>query len=193
MALRKIVYIIPGFTENTGLKGYQEVIKFFKSRNIKPIPIKISWKYKVMSDYVKQFEQQFKPNDNDEVYLFGFSFGAMIGFISSTKIKPKVQFLCSLSPYFKEDLPYLKKSWKEGVGKRRIMDFKNFSFNELAGKTKCKTILVAGTEEGKELKRRVKDANKKIKNSELFLIKGAKHEIFQDAYLAKLKEIIGKY
>ncbi len=53
--MSKIVYIIPGFSEDVGLKGYQQAIKFFKSKDFKVVKIKIFWKYKVMSDYVDEF------------------------------------------------------------------------------------------------------------------------------------------
>ena len=190
--MSKVVYIIPGFTEEVKLKGYQQAIKFFKSRNFKVIPIKITWKYKVMSDYVDEFFCQLSHKKSDDVYLFGFSFGAMIAFISATKLKPKMLFLCSLSPYFKEDLNFLKKSWKDGVGKKRIEDLKNFSFQKLAKEVNCKTLLIAGDKEPKELHKRVDDAHKKIRNSKLFMISNAKHEISQKEYVDKLHEIISK-
>jgi len=188
--MSKVIYIIPGFTEKVSLKGYQQAIKFFKSRNFKVIPIKISWKYKVMSDYVDEFFYQLSHKKSDDIYIFGFSFGAMIAFISAIKLKPKMLFLCSLSPYFKEDLKFLKKSWKNGVGKKRIEDLKNFSFQELAKDINCKTLLIVGEREPKELHKRVKNAHKKIKRSELFVASGAKHEISQKEYIKKLHEII---
>lgn len=104
-----------------------------------------------MSDYVKQFRKQLYHAKDEEVYLFGFSFGAMVAFIASAEINPKLQLLCSLSPYFKEDLPHLKKSWKNYFGKKRMADMKTFSFNEFSRKTQCRTILVAGTKEGAAL------------------------------------------
>ena len=190
--MSKVVYIIPGFTEEVKLKGYQKAIKFFKSRNFKVIPIKISWKYKVMSDYVDEFFCQLSHKKNDDVYLFGFSFGAMIAFISAVKLKPKMLFLCSLSPYFKEDLKFLKKSWENRVGKRRIDDLKNFSFQDLVKDIDCKTFLIIGGKEQKELHRRANDAHKKIKDSELFIASDVKHEISQKEYINKLHEIISK-
>jgi len=188
--MNKIVYIIPGFTEKVNLKGYQQIIKFFKSKNFKVIPIKISWQYKVMSNYVDEFFSQLSHQQNDEVYLFGFSFGAMIAFISAVKIKPKILFLCSLSPYFNEDLKSLKKSWKNRIGKKRMEDLKKFSFNKLVKNINCKTILVAGKNEGKELDTRVNDAHNKIKKSELIIIDDVKHEISQKEYIDKLHKII---
>ena len=101
-------------------------------------------------------------------------------------------FLCSLSPYFKEDLKSLKKSWRNSVGKKRLEDLKNFSFQKLAKDITCKTFLIAGEKEPKELHKRVNDAHKKIKNSELFIVDGAKHEISQKEYIDKLYEVVSK-
>ncbi|HLC54350.1 MAG TPA: hypothetical protein VJK07_01845 [Candidatus Nanoarchaeia archaeon] len=188
--MSKVVYIISGFTEKINLKGYQQAIKFFKSRNYRVVPIKIYWKYKVMSDYVDEFFCQLSHKKSDDVCLFGFSFGAMVAFISAVKLKPKMLFLCSLSPYFKEDLRFLKKSWRNRVGKKRLEDLKNFSFQKLVKDITCKTLLIVGEKELKELHKRVDDAHKKIKNSELFIASNAKHEISQKEYIDKLHEVI---
>lgn len=188
--MRKTVYIIPGFTESTNLKSYQQIIKLFRSKNFKVIPIKISWKNKVMSDYIKEFQKQIQSDKDEKIYLFGFSFGAMIALISAVKIKPKMIFLCSLSPYFREDLPLIKKSWKNIFGKKRIEDFQNFPFNKIAKNIKSKTILLVGEKEVDLIKKRIKKAEQKIKNSKLFIIAGAKHDISQKIYLDKIKEII---
>ena len=187
--MAKVVYIIPGFTEDTNMEGYQRVMKFFKTHNVIPIPVKISWKYKTMSDYVNQFMDQYKETQ-DEVYLFGFSYGAMIALISAIKIRPRKLFLCSLSPFFKEDLKYLKKSWKKLYGKKRLDDFKNFSFNDITKQLKCEVVLFAGSKEYLDVIRRVNDASRKLKNSKLIIAKGARHDILQDEYSQSLKQYI---
>ncbi|MFH1364260.1 MAG: hypothetical protein ABIH52_01260 [Candidatus Aenigmatarchaeota archaeon] len=189
--MAKVVYIIPGFTGNTRLEGYQRVMKYFKSQDIRSIPVNISWKYKTMSDYIKQFMNQYKET-RDEVYLFGFSYGAMIALISSIKINPRKLFLCSLSPFFKEDLRYLKKSWKKRYGKKRLEDFKNFSFNDIAKQIKCEVVLFAGNKEYQDVLRRVDDASRKFKNNKLIIAKGARHNILQDEYSQTLKQYISK-
>lgn len=188
--MNKVVYIIPGFSESTKQKAYQEIAKFFKRRKFKSISVKLSWKYKTMSDYINQFMGQYKYNKN--VYLFGFSFGAMISFICSTKINPKALILCSLSPYFKEDLPYIKNSWRSFIGKKRFNDLKKYSFSKLIRQVKCKTILLAGSKESPELLKRVNDANKKLKNSKIIIIKNAKHKISQKEYLDAIKNLVFK-
>lgn len=144
-----------------------------------------------MSDYIDEFSQQRSQNQlRGDYYLFGFSYGAYIAFVSSTKIAPKAQILCSLSPYFREDLPHLSEQSKQHVGKRRIRDFENYSFDELVGRVNCKTYLVLGTEELDIVKRRVEDAHKKIKGSTLVLSQGAEHRLAQPEYLKTVKEII---
>lgn len=191
--MSKIVYIIPGLGENTKLKRYRGIIKFLQLNNFKVIFVNITWKYKTMNDYVREFLTQYDQHTkDDEVYLFGFSFGAMISFIASCQINPKVQFLCSLSPFFKEDLPVIKDWWKRCTGAKRIKYFNSLSFDDLAKQVSCKTLIFAGTKEGPEVERRAKIANEKIRRSELFMINGAKHDISQKPYLNKLKEIILK-
>lgn len=188
--MSKIVYIIPGFTEDINAKSYQEVIRSFEAQSFRVVPVEISWKYRVMSDYVEEFLDQVSHNKNDEVYLFGFSFGAMIAFISATEIDPRTLFLCSLSPFFKEDLENLPKYVKKDIGKKRLEDLGNYSFKKLAGKINCRTILVAGEKETRDLLERVENTHKKIKDSELFIINKARHNISQKEYWNKLREII---
>jgi len=73
--MNKIVYIIPGFMEKVQDKRYDKVNEFFLNKGFKIIKIKISWKYKTMSDYVEEFIKQFNQhNIEDEIYLLGFSF-----------------------------------------------------------------------------------------------------------------------
>ncbi len=188
--MKKIIYIIPGFIENTKTKSYQKIIKNFQDCNFQVIPIKISWKNKVMTDYVADFYTQLIHKNNNDVYIFGFSFGAVIAFIAASNIKPKKIILCSLSPYFREDLKYIEKSWMKIMGKNRINDFKNFSFDNLSEKINCETLLILGEKENKQVYRRTEDANKKIKKSKLFIFPGAKHNISQKEYINNLEKII---
>jgi len=185
-----VVYVITGFGQKTSQKEYREVIKRFKERKFTVIPIRISWKHRVMSDYVKEFLKQLQHKPNDRVCLFGFSFGAMIAFIAAPQLKPHGLYLCSLSSYFKEDLTSLKKSWKKYLGKREMKDFHQFSFNKLAKDIRCKTVLMVGDKEGEESMNRAKDARKRIKNAMLIIVKGAKHNLAQKEYLGAVRKII---
>jgi|SRR3989338_1054890 len=193
--MEKIVYIIPGYGETPSMAAYKKISGFFRRKKIEPISVEILWKNRVMTNYVEQFIDKYnmrnnKKRGNDEVYLFGFSFGAMVSFLSSIEINPKLQILCSLSPYFREDLISVKDRWKRLVGKRRIKDFGNYSFDDLTKRINCKNILVYGSEEDDICLKRAMDAEKKLKNSKLIIVKGAKHDISQKEYLERLEEII---
>ena len=189
--MTKVIYVIPGFTEQVKEKKYNSIIWIFKENKFKVIPVSISWKYKTMDDYVQEFLTQFtQHNITDDIYILGFSFGAMISLIASTRVKIKTQFLCSLSPYFKEDLLQIKESWKGFIGKRRLENFEKLSFDALSKKVVCKTFIFAGTKEGDGLQRRALIAKKRIKNSKLIMIDGGKHDISQNIYVKKLEECI---
>jgi len=188
--MKKVAYIIPGGFESVRQKPYKEIATFFKAKGIEPIPVEISWKHRTMNDYVNQFMKIYRNNPSEEVYLLGFSFGAMVAFISSAKIKPKMQILCSLSPFFKEDLPSWKNWQKRILGKKRVEDLKNYSFNYLSRKVFCETKLIVGSKELKVVIKRSNEANKRLKNSEIIISKGAKHKISQKEYLKTVQKVI---
>ncbi len=56
--MKKIAYIISGSGESPDEKAYRQISNFFRKKGIKPIPIKINWKYKLMPDYIEQFRQK---------------------------------------------------------------------------------------------------------------------------------------
>ena len=188
--MERAVYIIPGLGESTKKSVYRKISGLFRDKDIEPIPVDISWKYRTMSDYVEQFRKRYQENFEREVYLFGFSFGAMICFISSIKIKPRMQFLCSLSPYFREDLRDLPSLSRKYFGKKIIKDLGGYSFNGIAKKVESEVVILVGSEEHKICLRRAREANKRLKNSKLKIIEGVEHDISQEKYLGSLEEII---
>lgn len=190
--VNKVAYIIPGYPYKARQKPYRQIAGFFKSRGIKPVLVGMPWKHTTLSDNLEQFMRHYRKFGGKPVYVFGHSIGAVIAFVASAKIRPKLSILCSLSPVFKEDLPYLKSRWKRLMGKRRLNVLKRYGFNKIAKGVKCRTILVAGAKEYAELLRRVKAAKRKIKNSNLILIKEAHHNISQIEYLKALRKVISK-
>ena len=196
MNMQKVVYIIPGFKENSNAKIYKEIGKSFEAIGIKPIFTHINWRAKnnLMQDYLKQFIKVFnKTNVKDsEVYLFGFSAGAWIAFMASLDINPKKVFLCSFSPFFKEDMKFWSKYWISSVGKKRFNDFRNHRFNYIIKRFKSKVIFFVGTDEDPNgiMIRRSKIAHRLIKNSRLVIIPGGTHNIRQKEYLETVKRYI---
>jgi len=190
----KIAYIIPGYGESrTKQPGYNKIASMFRERGIKPIHIEMRWrpaKPESFQNYIKQFLKKYKKPKNTKVYVLGFSFGALTAFLSESKAKPTAMILCSLSPYFKEDIPKLPKSWSRWWNKN--YPDSEYSFNQLAPRIKTKIFLVTGDKEGPEVARRVRSAKKLIKESSLTIAKGAKHRISRKEYLVGVKKVIGK-
>jgi esterase/lipase len=192
--MNKIVYIIPGFHGSANMVQYKRVIAEFKKRGFKTRPIKITWDRRVMSDYIAEFLKQIHHNKNDEVYIFGFSLGAMIAFITAKQVKPKVLILGSLSPFFKEDLRFVKKSWKNYLGKNRLKDFEKFSFEKIAKQNKkYKAYLLVGEKEDKILLRKAKKTYQVLNDSEMIIVKNARHNIKDFKYLQEISRVVGKF
>ena len=159
---KPVVYIIPGFKHSPQKKEYQKIAGFFKEKGFDVELVKIDWKHKTVSDWVKQFLTKYYKNENRKKYFFGFSYGAVISLIASTKVDVEGQILCSLSPYFQEDLLGLFKSWKKMIGKRRVEVFNKLKIADLAPLVKAETFLLYGTHEGKFIELRAKDTYEKL-------------------------------
>jgi len=186
--MKKLVYILPGYLEFTKEKKYQIVGSFFKEKGYLVKYVDINWKYKTMSDYVKEFEEKVSKDNTTNFSVLGFSFGAMIAFASVIKLKPKKLFLCSLSPYFKEDVFKLKSWQKKAVGKKRIKDVENFSFKKIVKNIRCKTFLFVGEKEHPLVFNRIKETHKKMKNSKLIVVPNSKHDVGNEGYLKCIKD-----
>lgn len=197
--MQKIVYVLPGYLETTKHKRYRKVIRLFRLKGFKVIRANINWKGRTMTGYVKQFVNDYKPKKDS--YLFGFSFGAIIAMISAKKIRPKLMVLCSLSPYFKEDLMSTRQIFGKTLNKYFTeKDFKNlakYSFADVVKGVKCRTIIIAGDKETVVNKKtypivlkRAREARRMIKNSMLIVVKNGKHDISQPPYFNEIKKIV---
>lgn len=189
--MTKVVFIVPGFGELTSEEKYQKIAGYFKKTDITPIMVDINWKRKVISDYAQEFLVKYEQNKSEVNYFWGFSFGAMICFIASSKVDVNTQILCSLSPYFSEDIPTIRPAWLRYWGKKRTEDFKTLSSENLIRTVKAKTILMFGSKESKE----ISTSNNRIYElllckRERYIIKDAKHDISSPEYQKKIEEII---
>jgi len=189
--MKRVVFVLPGFKHSPDRKIYKDIILAFEYKRIKAIPVKINWKNRTISQISEDFLKEYNSVSADEKYLFGFSFGAVVALIASIKIYPKAQILCSLSPYFKEDLPFIYKSWKKMIGKKRMEDFKNLSISDFAPKVKTETYLLYGAKEGKFIEKRAKDTFGELRSKKhLVAVDSAKHDIGNPRYLDEIKKVV---
>lgn len=122
--------------------------------------------------------------------MSGFSFGSMIALGVAVKNNPKSLLLFSLSPYFKEDFPLPEKN-QEWAGKRRVKNFSDFSFNEMARQISCPTTIFVGEKEKKKYKNtwtRNSQAHKKIIGSKLIVVKGVGHDVADSLYVKSIEQ-----
>ncbi|HEY4483725.1 MAG TPA: hypothetical protein VI752_00930 [Candidatus Paceibacterota bacterium] len=192
--MKKIAYIIPGYGEShLRQRGYNKIAKFFEMAGIDPIHVEIDWEKnnpKKFDDYNQQFLKVYKKPKGGEVYVLGFSFGATVAFLTAVKTKPKALILCSLSPYFEEDLKDMKLSWVKFF-RANFID-SDYSFTKLASKIKNTTYIMVGDREGEICLNRARDAKDKIHGSDLIIMKGVEHKIGQKEYLDNIQKVISK-
>ncbi|MBI2411425.1 MAG: hypothetical protein HYV32_06050 [Candidatus Kerfeldbacteria bacterium] len=184
----KKVYIIPGFTHTAKHAGYSSIQRYCRKRGVDAQVVHIDWKNKTMSDYVEQFLEQYEKQSKTAV--LGFSFGAMIATIAQQYAQADRLLLCSLSPYFKEDISKLKPAWKKSIGKNRVNNFQKHSFTAIAKQITAKTDIIAGDKEGREVMHRASQAHTFIKKSVLHVLPGVKHDIADKHYQQKIQQII---
>lgn len=188
--MKKVAIIIPGFGCN-GRPEYKKIASFFKEKGIKPLPLNINWKRTSVSDWFPEALNFYEQNcKGEEVYMLGFSFGAMIALLLAQQVKVKKLFVCSLSPYFKEDLPFLKEWWKKSLGKKKIRDFSNLSFSKIKIPSTTTVYLIKGSLEGAEIDRRFDQAKKKFKPKKSVSIESVNHDISDKKYLETIKNLL---
>lgn len=191
--MKRTVYIIPGYDEFFNVqKGYRKIAQYFINQDFQVIHIKIDWKQTTdgFESYIKQFKKQFnKHTKDDEVIILGYSFGSMVAFLTAKFTNPNLLILCSPSPYYLEDLNKIERRWLKWWDK----NFKsNYSFKETVKNIKTKTFILYGTLEHRSVIQRSWQMRSHLKNSQLFKVMNAKHNLHSKIYIKKLESIIKK-
>ncbi len=171
----KVVFIIPGFKHRPTNRAYKEIAKILKNEGYHPILITIPWKQATISENAEYFLKEYKKIRAKKKYILGFSFGAMIAFIAATKVRTSGVILCSLSPYFKEDV-----------------SFSQLRCATLAKQIKAEQIhLLYGKNEARSVIRRVSETYRQISVTQKYLIpiKDTEHDIGNRRYLHTIAQI----
>lgn len=188
--MKKVAFILPGFFHSTKESGYQTIGKYFSRCGYRVIYLEIIWKYKTVSDYLKQFHNIYNIEKGETNVVLGFSYGALVAFLAAVEVKPDYLYLCSPAPYFREDLPFIPDWDKKDIGRKRFSEIEKHSFDNTSTKITCPVSIFFGSEEEDFVKRRVRLAQEKLKNSTLIKVKGVGHDIADQRYLeAVMKEI----
>lgn len=189
--MSKTLFLIPGFTHSVKENAYKKVSAVFKKHGYTVIGFEPSWKRSTVSDQAATFISfvENKKINPDECAFLGFSFGAIIALIGAGKIKPKELFLCSLSPYFVEDMKDIPSRWRKIIGKNRMTDFETMNGKKISKKIVSAThLFVEGKEygEGPTVLRRSKAIHKNIPKSNLTIVPNVGHDIGEKEYLTAI-------
>lgn len=150
MQVMKKIFIIPGFKQKATDKSFVWLKRFLIAKGFSVSLVPITWERRTMTDYAVEFEgfyEKHKANDN---YVLGFSYGAVIAFITANKLKPKKIYLCSLSSDFKEDVRSMKQWIVKYIGKRRMSDAMKRSGKEIAKNLIVPAVVFYGEKEGRQ-------------------------------------------
>jgi len=182
------IYIIPGMGESTRARNYSELIKYARNLGFRVMPVNIHWSTKMsMDDYVKQADLKI-PNNIQNGYILGFSFGAYVASILSSKKNMKGYIFCSISPYFKENLKYIPKETKKYFGKKLFNSFRKYSFPD---DQTAQAWFLIGKKDWKIAIKVAKESYKKwLGKKSFYLIKEAGHNLAHPNYLKRVKYII---
>jgi hypothetical protein len=185
----KTVLLIPGFQEDLDTRDYASLIMAIESEGFTVVFVPINWVRTTITDWVKQAGAEYAKYDPQQTILAGFSYGSMTAFVLATQRNPSALWLFSLSPYFSDDIPKLKQSWKNGIGKRRVAAFSTLDFKTLVTLIDCQTLIIAGEVENQKyplLKKRSEVAHTLIKNSIYSIAPGADHDVGDKNYIATI-------
>ncbi len=119
------ILIIPGFGENVSLRDYREIGRRCK----KELPWanvvfhQPRWAYRTAAKWIQDASQSLEKLGPESTYVLGFSLGAYVGLFLGDRFKILGAALCSLSPFFAEEMAAVPASARKFLGARRVQDF----------------------------------------------------------------------
>lgn len=191
----KIVFIIPGFKHKISQKGYIALKKNLKKEGYTVVTVAIPWRDSTITDNASFFMKKYKKTvekytiAKTEIFLLGFSYGALIALLAATKISVQGLILCSLSPFFKEDLPKKLPKNVSFLQEKRYSAFAKLKITKIAKKIKAKNVMMLyGEKESVKLIERTKSAFHcvKTKNKYLFSVSNTEHNIADTKYISAI-------
>jgi pimeloyl-ACP methyl ester carboxylesterase len=180
----KTVLFVPGFKENFASHDYAKLFAAIERKGYQTQFVPINWQRTVVDDWVAQLEAVYAAFDPKQTILAGFSQGAVTALHAAANRPPFELWLCSLSPYFAEDMPSITRtSWLHYIGKRRAERFWRMPFAPLAPKITCPTRLFVGEHEHALVQSRSRRAAILLPHATLHIAPLASHDPTSRGYL----------
>ncbi|HEX7724126.1 MAG TPA: hypothetical protein VF438_00070, partial [Candidatus Paceibacterota bacterium] len=185
----KKFFIVPGFKMQADDTAFSWLVEYLTREGYVVVKVPLDWNYKTISNNAKEFVAYFNKNKDDTNYVLGFSYGAVITFITANQVLPDKIFLCSLSPTFVEDQHWEKK-WIKYIGKRRYEDSLTRSSVRIARDIRVPSVVFCGEKEAIKypaLMKRCREVSKIAPQSKLVVVKDAPHQIDFPEYVSAIK------
>lgn len=194
----KTVFTIAGYDlRKSSVNKLQLLNEELRVKDYNVVPVDLVWKHKTHTQYIKDFVEIYNQHKTEENIVLGNSFGAAVAFISAPIVQPDRIYLCSLSPFFKEDRGKRPDDYViDKFGKRRAEDFWSYSASEIAkqiSQQKIPTTVVHGEKEHQTspvLVSRALQTAKAIDGAELVEVPNCPHNLSDETYSKAMVEIV---
>jgi pimeloyl-ACP methyl ester carboxylesterase len=159
--------IIPGFGESTDDAPYVELARMYKGSVVTFNP---KWNYRTATDWLRDLELTLEMLDTQNTSVVSFSLGAYIALLAAESYPFRKVILCSISPFFNEQISYMPPPAQKFFGKRRMKDF---SLHTIPKRIKCPVVCMFGSDDwpfaingGKKLSQKYKGTFELIPNTQ---------------------------
>jgi len=189
----KTAFIIAGLDIHATAtsKKHQQLQQAIEQKGYRVIPVDVSWRRTTPSQFADKFITIYEAEKGKSNIVIGNSFGAVVALVTAQRTKPEELLLCSLSPFFSEDIT---KNWpakKEirKLGKHRLKDIQKYSVREIIdviNKTNIKVKVLYGEKEHRtspKVVARAKQTATMLNSANLIEIAHAPHPFSDPSYI----------
>ncbi len=191
-SFKKIAVIFTGVGQQTTNLEYTKIGRYYLSKGITPIYVDIDWR-RVGLNHLSETADQLgavicTSFPHSKVYLFGFSFGAVMAYKVSERIASEQALLCSMSPVFDEDRKLQQFPFKQLLGLITNDSKQKLTFAHSRSKG---IILLYGEHDSFLINPRMIYFRKNsIANNVSVIVKDAHHDVSGGSYLRAIKTYV---
>jgi hypothetical protein len=187
-----LVLIIPGLHQVCSDPGYDSIGAFYKTKGITPVYVTINWRavgFNKLSAAALKISDMLKDSfPQSNVYLFGFSFGAVICLKVSQSTRVNHLLLCSMSPLFAEDRVHQIVPFRQIMG--MVIDYSSSGLSYSSSRETCLEFLYGDHDSFVINKAIIKSRKAFFTCNETRMVSNARHDISGKSYLEAIKQVV---
>jgi hypothetical protein len=192
LSRNNLALIIPGMNQTCSDSEYDSIGAYYTSNGIAPVYVNINWKavgIKNLSAAAIQLHDMLKDSfPKSHIYLFGFSFGAVISLKLSQLMRAEQVLLCSMSPLFAEDRIHQIFPFGQILG--MITDYSKNGLSYSASKGTCVIFLYGDHDSFAVNKAIIQNRKDFFICNETGIVPNARHNVSGRSYLTAIQRIV---